>query len=355
MVITLGCIIYMLINAVSLHYFATFVGSGNRVPLYQSLITTIPMGTVFGLLLGFSDIFYFQYRFKKRSFGYAVIIKSVVYMVIITFISSLTAWFYVSIFLVKKGFFHPEVFNGLAYYFDQGGYTQVLIDTAILVVGVQFVLQVNDKFGQGVLWNLIKGKYHRSQEETRIFMFLDIRSSTTIGEKLGHTRFFNFLNDFFYFITDPIIYNQGEIYKYVGNEVIVSWSLKNGLKNMQCIKCFYDIQSEIAKNSSLFENKYQVIPEFKAGLHLGPVTTGEIGVIKKEITHSGDVLNTTTRIHGECNQLGENLLISEDLLNQLPLNYDFIPYEIGKITLRGKQNQITLFTLKKTSHQVMQP
>jgi len=115
MVITLGCIAYMLIRSVSLHYFATFIGSGGRVPLYQSLITTIPVGTVFGMLLGFFDIFYFQDRFKKRSFGYAVIIKSVVYMVIITFISFLTAWFIVSVFMVKKGFFHPEVFSGMAY------------------------------------------------------------------------------------------------------------------------------------------------------------------------------------------------------------------------------------------------
>lgn len=78
-------------------------------------------------------------------------------------------------------------------------------------------------------------------EVERIFMFLDIRSSTTIAEELGHVQYFALLNDFFRDIAEPISKNKGHIYQYVGDEVVVSWPLDDGLNNANCLKCFFDI------------------------------------------------------------------------------------------------------------------
>ena len=50
-------------------------------------------------------------------------------------------------------------------------------------------------------------------EVERIFMFLDIRSSTTIAEELGHIQYFELLNDFFRDIAEPISNNKGQIYQ----------------------------------------------------------------------------------------------------------------------------------------------
>lgn len=65
------------------------------------------------------------------------------------------------------------------------------------------------------------------------------------------------------------------------------------------------------KEREKYIDTYGLVPEFKAGIHCGKVTTGEIGVIKKEILFTGDVLNTSARIQGNCNPLGVNILISE--------------------------------------------
>jgi len=70
-------------------------------------------------------------------------------------------------------------------------------------------------------------------------MFLDIKSSTTIAERIKHKKYFELLNDFFNDVTDPIIYNKGEIYQYVGDEITVSWKLENGVDNFNCINCFF--------------------------------------------------------------------------------------------------------------------
>lgn len=66
------------------------------------------------------------------------------------------------------------------------------------------------------------------------------------------------------------------------------------------------------------EEYYGLVPEFKAGAHSGEVIAAEIGDLKKGIVFSGDVLNTAARIQGECNRLGRRLLVSRELMEQLP-------------------------------------
>ena len=72
------------------------------------------------------------------------------------------------------------------------------------------------------------------------------------------------------------------------------------------------------------------------GLHCGRVTTGEIGVIKKDIVYSGDVLNTTSRIQSLCNELGVKILLSKKLLDLLHLPpHSLQPKKMGDIDLKG--------------------
>ena len=181
-------------------------------------------------------------------------------------------------------------------------------------------------------------------EVERIFMFLDITSSTTIAEKLGHIKYFELLNDFFNDIEPPIESNAGEIYQYVGDEVVVSWPLDKGIENAKCLHCFFDIVKTINELSDKYNQKYELIPNFKAGMHYGKVSTGTIGTLKKEIIYTGDVLNTTSRIEGQCNQHNVNILLSEGLMKHLPNENQFDFARIGEISLRGKSSFITLFT-----------
>jgi adenylate cyclase len=73
---------------------------------------------------------------------------------------------------------------------------------------------------------------------------------------------------------------------------------------------------------------------------------GEIGVVKRDIAYSGDVLNTAARIQSKCNELGVDILISKNLLVGLgALPNVFKPREIGQIDLRGKQHSLMLYTM----------
>ena len=180
-------------------------------------------------------------------------------------------------------------------------------------------------------------------------MFMDMKSSTTIAEKIGNKQYFNLLNELFADVTDTILSAEGEIYQYVGDEVVISWSLDRGVKQANCLNCFNNIRERLGELEPLYMAKYGVVPQFKAGLHYGPVTAGEIGTIKKDIVYSGDVLNTTSRIQEQCNHYNVDFLISKQTLELIGKN---IPYEVvhlGDIELRGKKNRIDLNTLKLAS------
>jgi adenylate cyclase len=77
------------------------------------------------------------------------------------------------------------------------------------------------------------------------------------------------------------------------------------------------------------------------------VTTGEIGVIKKDIVYSGDVMNTTSRIQAVCNKFRVNILMSKYLLDQMRLPSDLYPLKrVGVIELKGKREKVELFTFE---------
>ena len=219
------------------------------------------------------------------------------------------------------------------------------------IIGVSlFYAEVSENLGQEVLSNFFTGKYHKPIVEERIFMFLDMKSSTTIAEKLGHVKYFEMLNAYYADLSDPVIQYSGEIYQYVGDEMIVSWKLKAGLANQNCLRCFFAMKEALGNQSAKYRANFDVLPTFKAGFHYGEVTTGEIGVIKKEIIFTGDVLNTTARIQGLCNTYGVDLLISGPLFKQLNLDSEFQVEALGKSELRGRDEKVELFTVMQVEN-----
>lgn len=217
----------------------------------------------------------------------------------------------------------------------------------MIVIFTLIALLVNDKYGPGVFVSFLLGKYFHPKREERIFMFLDLRGSTSIAEELSEDRYFNFLKETYRDATPAILNSKGEIYQYVGDEIVISWKKASGAENANALRCFFDIQQRFKERASHYKENYGgVVPEFKAGLHYGFVMAGEIGIVKRDIAYSGDVLNTTSRIQAKCNDLNVNILISKYLLDTLESIPDmFKPTEVGEIALRGKQHSMMLYTV----------
>ena len=91
-------------------------------------------------------------------------------------------------------------------------------------------------------------------------MFLDMKDSTTIAEHLGHLKYFHFLKHYYASISSPLIDYSGELYQYVGDEMVVSWTLKEGVKNANCLHCFFAMKEALTKMKTEFESSYGFIP-----------------------------------------------------------------------------------------------
>lgn len=209
-----------------------------------------------------------------------------------------------------------------------------------------FIRLASRILGPRVLRNYMLGRYFKPFAEERIFMFIDINSSTALAEKLGPHQYHLLLNDFFKDISPAITNTQGEIYQYVGDEVVVSWSMRDGIKKNNCIRCFFEIERNIARLKPLYEKNYGIRPDFKAGLHGGRVITAEVGQIKSDIVFHGDVVNTCERILSQCHPLNKKILISEYVVRNLNLLPYYEAEFVSAIRLKGVGMEMGLYTIK---------
>lgn len=316
----------------------------DRYSFWAGIFTNLLVIPLAGLLAGGMIVYVLREYFRNLPLWKVFVIDTLIIVLLIVIISLPGSLIYNSFYLNVPPW-DPLVVIHSFDYFKSFGLLYTLIFWTIVAMITMVVLQVNDKYGPGIFLKMLKGKYHRPKVESRIFMFLDIRGSTAIAERLGHVKWFELLNDFFNDITEPILDTRGEIYQYVGDEIIVHWDTTKGLDNNQFLHCFFLIQKRMNELQSTYVSRYGVAPGFKAAIHCGSVTIGEIGKIKKEIVFSGDVLNTTARIQELCNVYGVTLLLSQEVVERMTDQTDFIIKPVGYIELRGKQTPVSIFAV----------
>lgn len=79
---------------------------------------------------------------------------------------------------------------------------------------------------------------------------------------------------------------------------------------------------------------------------------GQVGLVKKELIFSGDVVNTAARIQNSCNAYGVDNLIGKELLDLMrPPAERFERREIGEIELKGKRQAVGLWTVEPRNGQ----
>ncbi len=305
------------------------------------LTMNIVAGLVVGGLIGAFLVYFMQDRFSDKPYGYTVIVLLVSVFSVLVAVSLIFMIPYVML-ITGKPLTDPasmSLFKELFFY----QVNPALFVIFPLVVLQHIMLQILNKFGPGVFWKMVRGKYYRPKTEDRIFMFLDLNGSTTIAEQIGNEKYHDLLKEFFADITNSILDHGGEIYQYLGDGIIIDWSTEGDSRDLRCIFCFFDMRKEIQARRDQYEKKFGLVPTFKAGLHAGDVVVGEIGIIKRDITYSGDVLNTAARIQGMCHQLKSELLVSDELLKRELLPEQFVADAVGSFRLKGKEREMELY------------
>lgn len=207
----------------------------------------------------------------------------------------------------------------------------------------QTFLSVDALLGRGVLVDLLVGRYFRPRVEDRAVLFLDLKGSTALAERLGDERFLELLARFASDTAAEVRAAGGRIHDYVGDEVIVTWAPRAAGDLTAAARLPLALKARIEHNAGRWQRDFGTVPAFRAALHVGPVAIGEMGDDKRAIVMLGDTMNVAARLEQSSRDLGAMMVLSgpaADRIDATRAGVRLVPK--GDLPVRGRAATITV-------------
>ena len=307
------------------------------------VVRGIASGILIGLLVGIGEQWIFVGRVRWRRYLGVTCVR----------VASYTGVIVVTLVLVNGGSMAltsgTGAFEAIAIYLTGDTMARdVFLAALVALVGTAF-LEVRHLHNPGDILNFLMGRYRFPVEERRVFLFADLADSTSIAERLGDVTYSRFIGDCYRDIAEAILAWRGQVYQYVGDEVVISWPLEKGMADAACVQCFFAMTDLLESTRARYEEIYGVTPHFRAGLHGGSVVTTWVGLAKTELAFHGDALNVNSRIQGLCKQHGESCVVSATLMDGLTLPSGLRARSLGVAELRGKSEAMEVFSISRAA------
>lgn len=310
------------------------------------LLFMLQLSLFTGLSHGIYDVVILQDEMDSRPVATSLLIRSWFFLssICVNLMLCILIWYIDS----REGLVNENALRQVQAAFKEHGNQVLIVGLFLLGHLITFVRSVHKKFGSRVFINTVLGKYQDPVEEDLVFMFIDLKNSTTICEELGNIKYSNFIRDYYKLLSNCCEENHGEIYQIAGDGAFITWKTSACRSRARPLNCFYDFKECLHNTRRRFLRRYGIAPDFKAAAHCGQVIATEVGNFGSEMAYHGDVLNTTARIQTLCSKLGQDFLISEDLFAKLPLPlpHNFMCSKAGLFELRGKRNGTLIFSLQ---------
>ncbi len=217
-----------------------------------------------------------------------------------------------------------------------------LVPVAVVVM----MFQAAGLVGYRTFAAVLLGKYRRPSAERRFFLFVDVVGSTAIAERLGPLEAHRFLAAVFSTVAEPVELCRGEIYQYVGDEIVITWVEADGVADARALRCYFEMGAALAAGARPFAERFGVQPALRAALHLGEVIAGEVGQMRRAIVFHGDVMNTAGRLEQATRELGCHFIASADALAALGPLPALRSHDLGMLALRGRVEPLHAFCVE---------
>jgi len=335
-----------------IYYLATawalrdYLADGEFLSYTQGLgihVEILVMGLGFGCLFALINLLSEGTTLRHRPFGQIILIKAGLYL-----LGTLAVAIAVNL-----------IFLVFLYSLDELKELWSLVSPRLLLsmlgwlalshLSLTFLLEVRRKIGPGNLLALITGKYHRPREEARVFLFLDLKGSTTIAEQLGHKRYSQFIRHCFHDLTESVLNYRAQIYQFVGDEVVLTWPGRDPHAERRSLGMFFAFQKRLTERGDWYTSQFGVAPEFRGGVEEGLVTATEVGDIKREIAFHGDALNTAARLLELCREYESPILVSGRIHEVIGREKDWTSQLKGEIALRGKRGTLAVYGVESVA------
>ncbi|MEW6711344.1 MAG: adenylate/guanylate cyclase domain-containing protein, partial [Candidatus Riflebacteria bacterium] len=183
----------------------------------------------------------------------------------------------------------------------------------------------------------------------RVVMFLNLRNFSSICEAISPEDTVKVLNRFFSVVEPELVKNGGQIEKFIGDAVMVSFSREKcsgrpEIAACSCALAAFNAVSGLKKQLSA-ESLPEIIPG--CGIASGLVIRGRVGAKnrRQDFTLIGDTVNLAARLEAASHQLVEpSILITEDMCELA--GDGFVTQFFAEQQVRGKTNFTRVFCLK---------
>jgi adenylate cyclase len=187
------------------------------------------------------------------------------------------------------------------------------------------------------------------QERDMTVLFCDIRSFSSLSERMTPQQIIRFLTKFLTPMTDILLARKATIDKFIGDAVLAFWNAPlddeeqhgNAARGALEMSARLDgLNSEMAQRG---DNDWPGKVEIGIGINAGRCCVGNMGSAQR-LSYSliGDPVNVASRIEGLTKQYGVRIAIGEDLAEHCT---GFALIELDRVRVVGRERPETVWAL----------
>lgn len=176
--------------------------------------------------------------------------------------------------------------------------------------------------------------------------FSDIRSFTSISEKLQPEEVVEFLNEYMTEMVHCVNETHGIVDKFIGDAIMATWgAAKTSDRDAEnAVNGALMMREALIKFNQGRGGKKKPIIQIGCGLNFGPVIAGQIGSEQRlEYTVIGDAVNLASRVEALNKPFGTDILITQNLLDHV--SEIFNVEKMQSIKVKGKEKPQVIYAV----------
>ena len=199
--------------------------------------------------------------------------------------------------------------------------------------------------------SIVDVKLGDSVQATMSILFADIRSFTSLSEKMSPRENFDFINSYLHQVSPIIRQHNGFIDKYIGDAIMALFPETAD----DALTAAIGMQKQVATYNEYRQNRGWQPLAIGIGIHTGNIMLGIIGEEERlSSTVIADAVNLASRLEQLTKLYGAGIIVSGQTLSQLDDPQKYTCRFLDRVQVRGKQSLVAIFEIYDSDSQFIQ-